>query len=131
MHRDYEGGRFNSLLQRDSEEGAKFFAMIKWDLRERRLNLGKSPKSPAAEHIAIDFVFDEQGNIQTEKRCRMLLDRFVSKFGGDDSNTIHWQWMGCAKLHEDIWDAAIKVWGYPREVNPEVRIPRWILPRDW
>jgi hypothetical protein len=65
-------------VTRDTEKEARFFTMFRWDLKNHKLQLGKSPKAMENHNLLVDFQFDKDGDETTEALCRETLNVYIS-----------------------------------------------------
>ncbi|KIW33963.1 uncharacterized protein PV07_00774 [Cladophialophora immunda] len=97
------------------------FAAVEWDLDEHRLSLALDPELCSNKTYLVDFIFDKDGDDDTEGVCKEILKEFVDtveytgKFGKS-------QWSHCERLHECIWKAAKTLWGHPRAQVPSEKM---------
>jgi hypothetical protein len=100
-------------VPRNASEGPIFFCMMRWDLQNQTLKLGKSPKSTDTEFEDVEFKFDSSGTQETEKECKTILSSFVLFYGAQQFDLVGDQWETCWAPDARLWEAAINTWGYP------------------
>jgi hypothetical protein len=85
--------------------------MIKWRLMNRELQLIQNPKAKEGEIRMTTLVWDKKGDSEDDARCVSVLNAFIESYGGPHGRT---QWLECIDVTDCIWEAAAKVWGFPR-----------------
>jgi len=90
--------------------------MLKWDISKHQLFLIRDMRTPdETKKIAADsvIVFDQRGTGATEKECLRTLQTFLENQSGP-CGEFQWQVNMGWKVHDNIWQAAKRVWGLPR-----------------
>lgn len=87
--------------------------MIKWVPKQKQLHLIKDLEKSNEKVI---IAFGKNDSKDTEAHCRNLVSKFIDEYGGPEGNK---QWKfgqeehKAMNIHDKIWSAAIKSWGYP------------------
>jgi hypothetical protein len=83
--------------------------MLRWDFPKHQLILKRTGPNGSPDSI---IVFDQQGNKATEAECISAFQEFLKNDSGPAGPT-QWAMNYGQKVHNEIWQAATRLWGLP------------------
>jgi hypothetical protein len=106
----------NDEANAQAKEQANYYSMLKWGLKKQRLFLlYDMTTKDKTKDMAVDreIIFDQNVTGDTEIQCKEAVNRFIKTYS-EPQGEYQWNMNLGRVLHDQIWEAAKRVWGFPR-----------------
>ncbi|KAL9620525.1 MAG: hypothetical protein Q9160_004994 [Pyrenula sp. 1 TL-2023] len=89
---------------------AQYHGLIRWDFSKKQLTLSETPDKHATKTV---FIWSKNGTPHDEQECVKVLNGFINAHGGPWGFQ-QWHSGDIDGIHDRVWTAATKSWGYAR-----------------